>query len=195
MIEKFASPYADTYWHCSNCDHLNDAASKACSACGWLRNPNDELKTEPESPEKQEAEIEKPESDPHGKDAHDPGAKLDSGKPRLDLVLDGFSRALLAVGEVGTYGAQKYTDNGWLYVRDGINRYKGAEYRHMLAENQESYDEESKLLHAAHGAWNALARLELIIREREADEACERWNIRLNKGAERARKENRTERT
>lgn len=72
MIEKFASPYADTYWHCSNCDHLNDAASKACSACGWLRNPNDELKTEPESPEKQEAEspekqeaeIEKPEFNP-----------------------------------------------------------------------------------------------------------------------------------
>lgn len=58
MIEKFASPYADTYWHCSNCDHLNDAASKSCSACGWLRNPNDELKTEPESPEKQEAESE-----------------------------------------------------------------------------------------------------------------------------------------
>lgn len=35
-----------------------------------------------------------PEHDPTGRSAHEPGAKLDAGKPRCGLVLGGFSRAL-----------------------------------------------------------------------------------------------------
>ena len=40
------------------------------------------------------------------------GVKLDNSKNRLGLVLGGFSHALLLVGCVGTFGADKYTDNG-----------------------------------------------------------------------------------
>ena len=49
-------------------------------------------------------------------DLHKPGAKDDGVKPRTDLVLGGFSRALLEVSQVGTFGANKYTDNGWMEV-------------------------------------------------------------------------------
>lgn len=106
------------------------------------------------------------ESDPTGRTAHEAGAKLDYGKNRLGLVVGGFSRALQAVGEVGTYGANKYTDNGWIEVPDGVNRYTDAMYRHLMKEaGGEQRDEDTELLHAAHAAWNALARLDLMLRE------------------------------
>jgi hypothetical protein len=50
------------------------------------------------------------ETDPNGLDPHEPGAKLDAGKIRPQLVLGGFSRALEEVVKVGTYGANKYTE-------------------------------------------------------------------------------------
>jgi hypothetical protein len=43
-------------------------------------------------------------------------------------------------------------------------------YRHLLAENDTMHDEATELLHAAHVAWNALARLEILLREIEAGE-------------------------
>lgn len=96
----------------------------------------------------------------------DRGVKFDSGKPRVSLVLGGFSRALEAVSEVGTFGANKYTDDGWLSVPDGVARYSDAHLRHILKEQQgEVNDPESGLSHAAHTAWNALARLELLLRK------------------------------
>lgn len=99
--------------------------------------------------------------DPNGLDQHQPGAKLDAGKLRMGLVIDGFANALKAVGEVGTFGAEKYTPNGWVDVPNGIERYKDAMYRHLLSEG---VDEESGLEHLAHAAWNVLAVLELTIR-------------------------------
>lgn len=106
------------------------------------------------------------EADPNGYEANKPGAKLDAGKNRLGLVLGGFSRALQEVGEVGTVGAEKYTDNGWISVPNGIDRYTDAMYRHLFAEsNGELVDEQTGLHHAAHAAWNALARLDLILRQ------------------------------
>ena len=104
--------------------------------------------------------------DPNGIDQHSPGAKLDAGKPMADLLLD-FGRALLSVAEVGTYGAHKYTRGGWQHVPDGVNRYTGALLRHLLQEKMEDMDQDTDLLHASHCAWNALARLELLLRERE----------------------------
>lgn len=84
------------------------------------------------------------------------------------LVLGGFSHALMEVIKVGTFGAKKYTPNGWLEVPNGVERYSDAMGRHWLYEMQgESHDPDSKLLHAAHLAWNALARLELMVRESE----------------------------
>lgn len=95
------------------------------------------------------------------------GIKYDDKKPRCGLVFGGFSRALIEVARIGTFGANKYTDNGWKGVDNGYERYTNALYRHLLAESDKEYDEESEMLHAAHAAWNALARLELILRTNE----------------------------
>ena len=106
------------------------------------------------------------ETDPNGMAQHTPGAKLDAGKPLPNLVLGAFASALAAVTDVGTYGAQKYTPRGWQYVPDGVERYSEALMRHWLAEQQgEAVDAQTGLLHAAHLAWNALARLSLMLAE------------------------------
>lgn len=108
------------------------------------------------------------EKDPNGKPANTAGAKLDAGKVRPSLVLRGFASALIEVSKVGTFGAGKYTDNGWVEVPDGVKRYDEAKLRHYLAEAAgEMVDEQTGLLHAAHEAWNALARLDLMLREQE----------------------------
>ena len=106
--------------------------------------------------------------DPNGIAQHEPGAKLDAGKNRMHLVLSGFGNALEAVGQIGTYGADKYSDNGWMSVPDGEQRYADALLRHMLAASKsggEEVDQESGLLHLSHMAWNALAMLELHLRK------------------------------
>jgi hypothetical protein len=108
----------------------------------------------------------KSESDPHGKDPHSPGAKLDSGKVRAGLLLD-FSRALMAVAEVSTHGAEKYSPGGWLKVPDAERRYTDAAWRHSLKGNQSEMDPDSGLLHQAHQAWNVLAALEIKLRHQE----------------------------
>ena len=106
------------------------------------------------------------EADPLGRTPHQSGAKLDSGKVRLGLVLLAFGRSLEAVGQVGTYGANKYSDLGWVEVPSGIARYTDALLRHLLAEGRgEVSDPQTELLHAAHVAWNALARLDLMLRQ------------------------------
>lgn len=111
------------------------------------------------------------ESDPSGKNQHEAGAKLDDGKVLADLVLGDFARALWAVAEVGTFGAKKYTKSGWLSVPDGLARYEDAQMRHRLKRQMgELVDDDSDLLHRAHEAWNALATLELHLREQESDE-------------------------
>lgn len=111
------------------------------------------------------------EFDPLGKDPHEPGAKLDAGKNRLGLVFFGFTRALQAVGKIGTYGANKYTDNGWESVPKGQQRYTDALLRHLLREAEgEILDPDTNLHHAAHCAWNALARLELMLREENRED-------------------------
>lgn len=108
------------------------------------------------------------EKDPSGRDAHTPGAKLDAGKVRPALVLGGFARALLAVSRIGTFGAVKYTENGWIEVPKGEARYDDAKLRHWLTEKTGvEFDPDSAEEHAAHEAWNALARLDLILRRKE----------------------------
>lgn len=108
------------------------------------------------------------ERDPNGISPNTPGAKLDAGKNRVGLVLLGFSRALQEVSKVGTYGADKYTDDGWMSVPDGERRYTDAMLRHVLKEGAgERIDADTGLRHAAHAAWNALARLDLMLRDDE----------------------------
>ena len=94
----------------------------------------------------------------------EPGRKDDQGKARVGLMLCDFSLALMAVAEVTTYGAEKYSDSGWLHVEKGISRYDDAKGRHMLLGYRETCDVESGESHLAMEAWNALAKLELMLR-------------------------------
>ena len=107
----------------------------------------------------------KKEEDPSGIGAHEAGAKLDSGKSKSGLVLGDFANALQAVCEVGTFGANKYSESGWLSVPNAERRYEDAKVRHMLERMSGiELDDDSRLKHLAHEAWNALAILELQIR-------------------------------
>jgi hypothetical protein len=102
------------------------------------------------------------EVDPFGVPSHVPGAKLDAGKVRAWLCIKGFSHALLAVADVTTKGAAKYTPDGWRDVPNGRERYMDAMARHMLALGRgEQIDTDTQCLHLAQVAWNALAALEL----------------------------------
>ena len=95
-------------------------------------------------------------------------AKLDSDKPEMELVLNGFPRALEEVGKVATFGRQKYTRQGWLDVEDGISRYTSAMMRHMVAKAKGGIiDPETGLAHDGAIAWNALAICELEMRGKE----------------------------
>jgi hypothetical protein len=110
------------------------------------------------------------ESDPQGLSSTTPGAKLDSGK--VDVLrgaIQYFPRALAAVAHVSELGARKYSWMGWKSVPDGIRRYGAALARHLVYEANARDTGAGGLgpdvLHAAQVAWNALARLELIIAE------------------------------
>ena len=109
------------------------------------------------------------EKDPLGLNLKEPGAKADAGKsPILQGALQYFTRALLAVATVSMVGAKKYSWKGWESVPDGIARYGNALVRHLAAETTEGEtDSDTGQLHASQVAWNALARLELILREKE----------------------------
>ena len=110
------------------------------------------------------------EVDPHGKQKGEPGAKLDSGKPAVTRgCLHYFPRALKAVAELSTIGARKYSWKGWESVPDGINRYGDAVGRHELAIEGDygKRDPDTGVLESTAVAWNALARLELVLRDQE----------------------------
>tara|TARA_R100000306_G_scaffold62564_1_gene73612 strand:+ start:24869 stop:25369 length:501 start_codon:yes stop_codon:yes gene_type:complete len=89
------------------------------------------------------------------------GMKFDTDKPRTGLMISGFSRALTEVAKVTTFGAKKYAPDNWRKVENGIERYRDAAYRHMLASAHQKNDEESGLPHLAHAAWCLLAMMEL----------------------------------
>ena len=95
------------------------------------------------------------------------GIKHDDGKPRPDLIFSAMARALLEVSKVAAMGAAKYDDDNWLIVEDASKRYRDAKGRHLLLGAIESHDNESNITHLAHEAWNALAVLELHLRQLE----------------------------
>lgn len=99
-----------------------------------------------------------------------PGAKADAGKPDPTLILNSMPRALMALATVGTFGANKYSRDGWLEVPNGEQRYAAAQDRHRFLRCQgEPVDTESGLDHEFHEAWNALAKLELKLRRLEKE--------------------------
>ncbi len=114
-------------------------------------------------------EVSVMESDPNGRDPKQPGAKLDAGKaPVFRGAVDYFPRALEYVAAISAFGAAKYAWKGWETVPEGYERYSDALVRHLTAESKGGpTDSDSGLPHAAHAAWNALARLELYLRDEE----------------------------
>jgi|SRR5208337_1235275 len=112
------------------------------------------------------------EKDPNGFSVNTPGAKMDKGKaPLLRGLLHYFPRALTHVSMVSQAGHDKgYPWKGWESVPEGVVRYGDALVRHLLAEEVEGLIDakDTKMYHAAQVAWNALARLELILREVES---------------------------
>lgn len=100
------------------------------------------------------------------------GKKDDSGKaPVRAGVINYFPNALLEIAKVSAFGAKKYSWGNWKFVENGKTRYGDAQMRHACLSHIESHDEESGLLHAAHEAWCALARLELLLTEMETEDA------------------------
>lgn len=107
------------------------------------------------------------ESDPNGLNSKEPGSKLDAGKAAIyQGLLAYFPRACESVAAVSTFGAAKYSWKGWESVPNGFERYSDALVRHLAREGAgEIKDGDSKFHHASHVAWNALARLELLLKE------------------------------
>jgi len=80
------------------------------------------------------------------------GVKLDTGKIRLDLIP---TELIEGVGKVLTFGAEKYTENGWKDVPGAEPRYYAALLRHLVAYRKgERIDPESGLSHLEHAACN-----------------------------------------
>lgn len=112
--------------------------------------------TQPKLQEKPQSELPSNESFGTGK----PGVKDDGGKLRYDLLpwkaIDGLIRVL-------TFGARKYSPNGWRTVPNAKERYEAALLRHLSAiKRGEKIDPESGLRHIDHILCNVtfLAELE-----------------------------------
>jgi len=106
------------------------------------------------------------------------GVKADTGKaPVVYGALHYFPRAIEAVAALSAYGAKKYSlrydERNFAFVDNGIQRYTDALGRHLGREiiDQRGIDPESNFMHAVHVAWNALARLELMLDEQAKQES------------------------
>ena len=96
---------------------------------------------------------------------NDQTVKADAGKLKMNLLFSGCPRAILMIGAVLTYGAQKYAAHSWKNVE--TERYLDAKWRHALAEmaGLGDTDDESGLMHAAHEVTNAMFALEQALAE------------------------------
>jgi len=97
------------------------------------------------------------------------GIKLDTNKPRLAEMIKDFVIPLTEMCKVWEFGANKYSKSNWKSVENAEHRYTNAMVRHLLSEELYSHDEESRLLHATHVAWNGLARLYFILEKIERE--------------------------
>jgi hypothetical protein len=82
------------------------------------------------------------------------GQKHDQNKLRWDLLPLAVVSDIVAVL---TFGANKYTDDGWRQVPDGKHRYYAALLRHLEAyQRGEETDLETGLSHLAHAGCNLI---------------------------------------
>lgn len=106
----------------------------------------------------------------------DNGIKYDNNKPRLGEMVCDFKLPLLELCKVWEFGADKYSKSNWKLLDNGVDRYTNAMLRHLVAEDSDLYDDESGYLHAAHIAFNALARLYFISKEQHNGDTDEMYN-------------------
>lgn len=137
----------------------NDGQFVLCPHCGrWAKN--------------KERVVTESVSGPIGSLPFNPSTdRRKDGKVRFDLLVQDMPRALEALAKVMTWAIEEkgYVEHDWLNVPDAIKEYHGALHRHDNKEMKGiTHDHESKFHHAAHVAWNAMARVELILREEEA---------------------------
>ena len=106
-------------------------------------------------------------------------AKLDAGKPPVyQGFMAYFPRAIKAVSHVSVAGREKYQaeweDKAWMTLE--VNRLLDGQSRHMLdriihgeenAEDSVHHPTGETLLHLAQNAWEAMAALEVFLKERE----------------------------
>jgi hypothetical protein len=104
-------------------------------------------------------------------DGPESGVKYDGGKAMpIRGCVQYFPRATLAIGELSQRGAEKYSWDGWRHVLDGFNRYTEAMGRHLIEESFGELDDGdggTGMPHIVQVAWNALARLEIYLEEKE----------------------------
>lgn len=80
--------------------------------------------------------------------------KEDIGKNRLDLIEPDF---ILGLGEALTFGAKKYTDNGWKDIKNKHDDNYASLMRHIMAWRKgEKKDHESGLNPLLHAAYNLM---------------------------------------
>lgn len=110
------------------------------------------------------------------------GKKYSQNKPKVGMLFSQMSRALNAVALAATHGNNKYSkdefwDENFANVPNAFEEYSDGLGRHLLLETQESVDKDSKMPHEVHVAWNALARLEVKLRndEKESDREVQWW--------------------
>lgn len=104
------------------------------------------------------------------------GLKYDQAKaPVYEGFIKYFPRAIEAVTMVSLAGANKYNEGKfpttWDQIPNGSHRVANAGIRHLLEEAKGNITDDGEggtgCLHLAQHAWNALARLELYLREHE----------------------------
>lgn len=100
------------------------------------------------------------------------GKKYDAGKaPVFRGFIQYFPRAIKSVSMVSAFGAKKYNvayeEVSYQKVDEGYGRYSDADARHLIEECINPVDADSELEHAQMHAWNAMARLEMLLKGRE----------------------------
>lgn len=96
------------------------------------------------------------------------------GKVQMELFDEGFPNAVLEVARVMTWAAENkgYKPHDWKLLPDADTQFSAAASRHKVKSFIQKVegvpalqrtDEESKIVHLAHTAFNVLAELELVL--------------------------------
>lgn len=100
------------------------------------------------------------------------GMRFNRGKPPIWRgFISYFPRAIEKVAEVSGFGANKYAWNNWQNIDEWEENLRDSLGRHYVNQGKgRKFDKETKLLEAAHLAWNAMAYLEKLAQEDEDEE-------------------------